>query len=73
MASLKEEITEALQLDVDPIIEQIKSDGGGLQGLARIIEEVVIPLVGAQKAAIVRLSQEVDQLRYELTEMRRDE
>ena len=73
MASLEHELTEALQLDVAPIIEQIKSDGGGLQGLARIIEDVVIPLVGAQRAAILRLSHEVDELRYALTELRRDE
>ncbi len=64
--SLEAELTEAMQLEVEPVIEKIKEDGGGLEGLARIIEEVVIPLIGTNKAAILRLARELDELRREL-------
>ncbi len=73
MGSLEDDVNDALRLDVAPILDQIKAEGGGLQGLSRIIEEVVIPLVGGQRVAIVRLAREVDKLRWEITEMRRDE
>lgn len=61
--SLEQELTEAMTLEVEPVIEKIKQEGGGLEGLARIIEEVVIPLIGTNKAAILRLAREVDELR----------
>lgn len=61
--SLEDELTNAMQLDVAPIIEKIKEEGGGLEGLGRIIEEVVLPLIGAQRAAILRMAQDVDEIR----------
>ncbi len=61
--SLEKELTEAMRVEVEPVIEKIKEEGGGLEGLARIIEEVVIPLIGTNKAAILRLAREVDELR----------
>ncbi len=61
--SLEQELTEAMRVEVEPVIEKIKEEGGGLEGLARIIEEVVIPLIGTNKAAILRLAREVDELR----------
>ncbi|MCA1698022.1 MAG: hypothetical protein LC790_03610 [Actinobacteria bacterium] len=73
MASLEDELTDALQVDVAPVIDQIKAEGGGLEGLSNIIEHVVMPLVGGQKAAILRLAREVDKLRREIAEMRREE
>ena len=66
MRSLEDEITDTLALDVAPIIEKIKEEGGGLEGLGRIIEEVVLPLVGGQRLAILRLAREVDELRAEI-------
>ncbi len=63
MPSLEDELSEAMQLEVAPVIEKIKAEGGGLDGLGRIIEEVVIPLIGVQKTAILRLAGELDQLR----------
>jgi len=68
MGSLEEELNDALQLDVAPVLDKIKEEGGGLEGLKRIIEEVVMPLVGAQKTAILRLAREVDELRSEIAE-----
>jgi hypothetical protein len=61
--SLEDELTNAMQLDVAPIIEKIKEEGGGLEGLGRIIEEVVLPLLGAQRSAILRMAAEVDEIR----------
>jgi hypothetical protein len=61
--SLEDELKEAMRLEVAPVIDKIKAEGGGLEGLARIIEEVVIPLIGTNKAAILRLAREVDELR----------
>jgi len=68
MGSLEDELNDALQLDVAPVIDKIKEEGGGLEGLGRIIEEVVMPLIGAQKTAILRLAREVDELRSEIAE-----
>jgi hypothetical protein len=70
MASLEQELTEAMTLDVEPILEQIKAEGGGIEGLARIIEEVVLPLLGGQKAAILRLASEVDKQRAAIADLR---
>ena len=61
MASLEQELKDAMALDVEPIIDQIKSEGGGIEGLAKIIEQVVLPLLGGQRAAILRLAREVDE------------
>ena len=61
--SLEDELTKTMQLDVAPIIEKIKEEGGGLEGLGRIIEEVVLPLIGAQRTAILRMAREVDEIR----------
>ncbi len=72
MASLEQELNDAMALDVEPIIEQIKAEGGGIEGLARIIEEVVLPLLGGQKAAILRLAREVDKHRAAIAEFHAD-
>jgi hypothetical protein len=73
MDSLEDELNDALRLDIAPIIDEIKAEGGGLEGLSRIIEQVVMPLVSAQKAAILRLAREVDELRLEIAEKQRGE
>ena len=70
MASLEEELKDAMALDVEPIIEQIKAEGGGVEGLAKIIEQVVLPLLGGQNAAILRLAREVDKHRAAIAEFR---
>ena len=72
MASLEQELNDAMALDVEPILEQIKAEGGGIEGLARIIEEVVLPLLGGQKAAILRLAREVDKHRAAIAELHAD-
>ncbi len=72
MASLEQELEDALALDVEPIIEQIKAEGGGIEGLGKIIEQVVLPLLGGQKAAILRLAREVDEHRAAIAEFRAD-
>ncbi len=69
MASLEQELNDAMALDVEPIIEQIKAEGGGLEGLAKIIEQVVLPLLGGQKAAILRLAREVDEHRATIAKL----
>jgi hypothetical protein len=61
MASLEQELKDAMSLDVEPLLEEIKAEGGGLEGLAKIIEQVVLPLIAGQRAAILRLAREVDQ------------
>ena len=61
-----------MSLDVEPIIEQIKAEGGGIEGLAKIIEEVILPLLGGQKAAILRLAGEVDKHRAAIAELHAD-
>jgi hypothetical protein len=63
MTSLEQELTDTMTLDVEPIIEQIKADGGGLEGLGKIIEQVVLPLLASHKAATLRLGREVDRHR----------
>lgn len=63
MSSLEDELNEAMRLEVAPVIEKIKAEGGGVEGLGRIIEEVVLPLIGGQRTAILRLAREVDELR----------
>jgi hypothetical protein len=70
MAKLEQELKDAMALDVEPIIEQIKAEGGGLEGLAKIIEQVVLPLLAGQKAAILRLACEVDKHRAAIAEFR---
>jgi len=70
MTSLEQELTEAMTLDVAPIIEQIKAAGGGLEGLGKIIEEVVLPLLASHKAATLRLAHEVDEQRALIAELR---
>ena len=55
MASLEQELNDAMALDVEPIIEQ-----------------VVLPLLGGQKTAILRLAREVDKHRAEITELHAD-
>lgn len=72
MASLEQELNDAMALDVEPIIEQIKAEGGGLEGLAQIIEQVVLPLLGGQRAAILRLAREVDKNRAAIAELHAD-
>ena len=72
MASLEQELNDAMSLDVEPILEQIKAEGGGIEGLARIIEQVVLPLFGGQKAAILRLAREVDKHRAAIAELHAD-
>lgn len=72
MASLEQELNDAMALDVEPIIEQIKAEGGGIEGLAQIIEQVVLPLLGGQKAAILRLAREVDKHRAAIAELHAD-
>ncbi|HEV2058095.1 MAG TPA: hypothetical protein VGR11_03285 [Solirubrobacteraceae bacterium] len=61
-----------MALDVEPIIEQIKAEGGGIEGLAQIIEQVVLPLLGGQKAAILRVAREVDKHRAAIAEFHAD-
>ena len=63
MTSFEQELTDTMTLDVEPIIEQIKADGGGLEGLGKIIEQVVLPLLASHKAATLRLAREVDRHR----------
>jgi hypothetical protein len=70
MASLEQELKDAMALDVEPVIEQIKAEGGGLEGLAKIIEQVVLPLLAGQKAAVLRLAREVDEHRAAIAELR---
>lgn len=72
MASLEQELNDAMALDVEPILEQIKAEGGGIEGLAQIIEQVVLPLLGGQKAAILRLAHEVDKHRAAIAELHAD-
>ena len=72
MALLEQELNDAMTLDVEPIIEQIKAEGGGIEGLAQIIEQVVLPLLGGQKAAILRLAREVDKHRAAIAEFHAD-
>lgn len=72
MASLEQELNDAMALDVEPIIEEIKAEGGGIEGLAQIIEQVVLPLLGGQKAAILRLAREVDKHRAAIAEIHAD-
>ena len=59
-----------MALDVEPIIEQIKAEGGGLEGLAKIIEQVVLPLLAGQKAAILRLARAPDKHGEAIAEFR---
>lgn len=61
MASLEQELKDMMSLDVEPLLEEIKAEGGGLDGLAKIVEQVVLPLIAGQKAAILRIAREVDQ------------
>lgn len=61
--TLEDELSKMMQLDVGPVIEKIQEEGGGLEGLGRIIEEVVLPLIGAQRKAILRMAQDVDEIR----------
>jgi hypothetical protein len=61
--TLEDELSKMMQLDVAPVIEKIQEEGGGLEGLGRIIEEVVLPLIGAQRKAILRMAQDVDEIR----------
>ncbi len=61
--SLEDELTKMMQLDIEPIIEKIKEEGSGIEGLGRIIEEVVLPLIGGQRTAILRMAQDVDEIR----------
>ena len=70
MASLQQELQDAMALDVEPIIEQIKAEGGGVEGLAKIIEQVVLPLLAGQKTAILRLAREVDKHGAAIAEVR---
>ena len=70
MPSFEQELTDAMTLDVEPIIEQIKAEGGGLEGLGKIIEQVVLPLLAAHKAATLRLAHEVDKHRALIAELR---
>jgi hypothetical protein len=70
MASLEQELKDAMALDVEPIIEQIKAEGGGLEGLGKIVEQVVLPLVAGQRAAILRLARQVDEHRAAIAEFR---
>jgi hypothetical protein len=70
MTSLEQELTDAMTLDVAPIIEQIKAEGGGLEGLGKIIEQVVLPLLASHKAATLRLASEVDKQRALISELR---
>jgi hypothetical protein len=58
-----------MTLEVEPIIEQIKAEGGGLEGLGKIIEQVVLPLLAAHKAATLRLAREVDRHRALIAEL----
>jgi hypothetical protein len=68
MALLEQELKDAMALDVEAIIEQIKAEGGGLEGLAMILEQVVLPLLAGQRAAILRLAREVDKHRAAIAE-----
>lgn len=63
MATLEEQIGKAVSLEIEPVLEEIRAEGGGVEGLATIIERVVMPLIGAQRQAIVRLAREIDELR----------
>ena len=69
MTSFEQELTDTMTLDVEPIIEQIKADGGGLEGLGKIIEQVVLPLLASHKAATLRLAREVDRHRALIAEL----
>jgi hypothetical protein len=62
MPNLERELSKAMSVDVTPVIEKIKQEKGGLEGLAAIIEEVVVPLIGTNKAAILRLAHEIDKI-----------
>ena len=68
MGMLEEELTKAMSLDVASVLEEIKADGGGVEGLGKIIEQVVLPLIAANKQAILRLARELDELRSALAE-----
>jgi hypothetical protein len=70
MDSLEDELNDEMRLDVAPILDEIKAKGGGLEGLSMIIEQVVMPLLSGQKAAILRLARELDELRLEIVEQR---
>lgn len=69
MTSFEQELTDTMTLEVEPIIEQIKADGGGLEGLGKIIEQVVLPLLASHKAATLRLAREVDRHRALIAEL----
>lgn len=70
MASLEQELADAMALDVEPILEEIRAEGGGLEGLAKIIEEVVLPLIAGQKVAILQLAREVEKHRAAIADIR---
>lgn len=59
-----------MSLDVEPLLEEIKAEGGGLEGLAKIIEQVVLPLIAGQKVAILRLASEVEKHRAAIADLR---
>ena len=59
-----------MALDVEPLLEEIKAEGGGLEGLAKIIEQVVLPLIAGQKVAILRLAREVEKQRAAIADLR---
>ena len=63
MRSLEAELDKLTHLDIEPLLEEIKAEGGGLEGLGTIIERIVLPLLGAHKLAILRLAREVAELR----------
>jgi hypothetical protein len=70
MTSLEQELADVMTLDVEPIIEQIKAEGGGLDGLGKIIEQVVLPLLASHKVAMLRLAREVDDHRAAIADLR---
>jgi hypothetical protein len=70
MTSLEQELADVMTLDVEPIIERIKAEGAGLEGLGTIIEQVVLPLLASHKAATLRLAREVDNQRAAIADLR---
>jgi hypothetical protein len=66
MGPLEEELTKATQLSEAELTEKLKvvenSPNVGEAG-AVVVRDVVLPLIAAQRDAILRLAREVDELR----------
>jgi len=67
MASLEDELNDAMKVGLASATAKIKAEGGELdERIGKLVERVIIPLLGAQRAAILRLAREVDAMRLSI-------